>query len=251
MNNLLNIDDDDWNIVDGVLKDCWIEGQEEIAIPDGVVEISSCAITCNFEIHTLRIPKSVKIIRNHAFDSNENLKDIYIENPNPIFEYGAFSELDSLENVYVGGERIDVIVTQDELSGERFYCLERYLGKDEFYAVDGDIAEIGEKAFYYNTNLKKVIIPSSVERIMEEAFSGCSNLKEVQIAPNVYSIWNRAFADCKNIIELKLPNTVFDIADEAFDGWTSEQTIYISKEAKRMSKKNKWEKGCKANIIFY
>lgn len=251
MEYLLSVDNDDWNIVDGVLKDCWIDGRREITVPDGVIEIDSFGMAFNFDVCVIRIPTSVKLIRRSAFDSDENLRDIYIDNPEVVIECGAFSELDSLENIYIGGSRIEVMVTCDELNGKSYYCLEKYLGKDEVYIVDDDIGEIGEKAFFNNKILKKIVMPDGLERISDEAFSGCTSLEKAELGQSLYSVGARAFADCVNIRKINFPSMVFNIESEAFSGWTEDQSITVPKDVKRFSKHYSWKDGCRAKIDFY
>ena len=51
-------------------------------------------------------------------------------------------------------------------------------------AIDGvvyKVTSIGEKAFYKNTALKKIVIGSCVEKISSKAFYGCTSLNNIVI----------------------------------------------------------------------
>lgn len=50
--------------------------------------------------------------------------------------------------------------------------------------IDGvvyKVTSIGEKAFYKNTALKKIVIGSCVEKISSKAFYGCTSLNKIVI----------------------------------------------------------------------
>lgn len=54
----------------------------------------------------------------------------------------------------------------------------------DIVAIDGvvyKVTSIGEKAFYKNTALKKIVIGSCVEKISSKAFYGCTSLKNIVI----------------------------------------------------------------------
>ena len=50
---------------------------------------------------------------------------------------------------------------------------------------DGDIATVGENAFYYCKLLSSITIPASVTSIGQQAFSGCSALTSITIPASV------------------------------------------------------------------
>ena len=54
----------------------------------------------------------------------------------------------------------------------------------ELNLVEG-IETLEEGAFFYNNQLKRVHIPSTLKEIGEEAFSNCRNLKSIVIPENV------------------------------------------------------------------
>ncbi|MDE6275297.1 MAG: leucine-rich repeat domain-containing protein [Clostridia bacterium] len=250
---LLNIDDDEWLIIDSVLEDCRMtENVEEVRIPDGVTEISSYAFDGG-DIKTIYAPRSVQTICECAFDGSWNVEEIYIENPNVVLENGSLGTLEKLKDVYIDGQKIKVVVTDGEygVGDARGNCIEKYLGDDETYTVDGDIMKIGESAFYDNHTLKEVNIPSAVVEIDDNAFASCTTLTQVQLPDTLEIIDRWAFKGCDKITEIKIPNSVYSILDGAFAGWKNNQTIYVPTSFKKPKFFQKWRKGCKANIIYY
>ena len=252
-NKLLNVDDGIWWIDDGVLEGCRIEDDlDKLMIPDGVTEIGSYSFNvCG--IKSIYVPMSTHTISEGAFEGCYKLEEIHIENPDVYLEDGCFHELESLKSVYIGGKRINVIVTEGEygVGDSKGNCLERYLGEDETYTVDSDIKKINSTAFYNNSTLKEVVIPSSVVEIDDEAFSQCSALEQVQLPDTLEIIDRMVFSGCTNIKELHIPKSVYSILDAAFCGWKSNQTIYVPSDYKKMKLLQKWRRGCKATIIYY
>ena len=94
--------------------------------------------------------------------------------------------------------------------------------------TDMNIMYIGENAFEDNTNIKKVIIPSSVMDIRAYAFLNCTALEEVyfvstqkqEIADaDVAMIYEQAFYGCKNLRKVDFSNTkTVTVASDCFGG---------------------------------
>ena len=252
-NKLLNIDNDDWWIEDGVLEGCRIvDDVEKVKVPDGVIEMGSYSFdACG--IRSLYLPMSVRTISEGAFEGCYKLEKLYIENPDIVLESGCLLGLESLKSVYIGRQKIDVIVADGEygIGDQRGNCLERYLGDDEAYKVDDDIKRIGETAFINNSTLREVVIPPSVVEIDDNAFSNCSALSQVELPDTLEIIDRYVFQNCTNIKEIKIPKSVYSILDGAFCGWKNNQTIYVPLDFKKIKFLQKWRRGCKANIIYY
>ncbi|MDE7070434.1 MAG: leucine-rich repeat domain-containing protein [Clostridia bacterium] len=253
-NKLLSVDDDYWFIDEGELWTCKIEDAKRVAVPDGVIKIEEYAFPDQFFLQEIFLPKSVRQIDKGAFSGCDKLNSIIIENEEIYLEQGCLKDIDNLKRVYIGGQRISVIVTQGKLAGHasaKVNCLERYLGKDEEYCVDGDVAIIGETAFVNSVSLKKVVIPQSVLEIHERAFDGCKSLQELELPNDLEIIGRFAFDGCVNIKEIKIPQSVCSLEYMAFFGWNSNQRIYVPSKWKKAKLMQSWRRGCKAKIIYY
>ena len=83
------------------------------------------------------------------------------------------------------------------------------------------------------SNLKEVIIDSSVEIIEENAFRNCKNLENVFMRSDFYSdsvplvIKSNAFADDIMISEIRLPGRTVKVESNAFANWTNGQNIIL------------------------
>lgn len=253
-NKLLSIDDENWYIDEGELFMCKIEDAKRLAVPDGVIKIEEYAFPDQFYLEEIFLPKSVRQIDKNAFSGCYELNSIIIENEEIYLEQGCLKDIDNLKCVYIGGQRISVIVTQSKLAGHAYAkvnCLERYLGNDDEYCVDSDIAIIGETAFVNSVLLKKVVIPQSVLEIHDRAFEGCKSLQETELPNDLEIIGRFAFDGCVNIKEIKIPQSVYSLEYMAFFGWNSNQRIYVPSKWKKARFLQSWRKGCKAKIIYY
>ena len=66
-----------------------------------------------------------------------------------------------------------------------------------------NIGMIGEGAFKGLTQLKKIVLPSSLEYIDFDAFAHCSSLESVKLqGNNLEEIAGGAFSDCRNLRRL-------------------------------------------------
>lgn len=61
------------------------------------------------------------------------------------------------------------------------------------------VSTIGYQAFRNCTNLKRVVMPNTVEYIAAYAFYGCSALTNITIPASVYTIYQNAFNACNEL----------------------------------------------------
>lgn len=84
--------------------------------------------------------------------------------------------------------------------------------------IPSGVTSIGNYAFSYCSSLATISIPESVSSIGESAFSHCTNLASVNIPQDVFTINQYTFSDCTNIETLVIPGRVSEIKDYAFNG---------------------------------
>ena len=102
-------------------------------------------------------------------------------------------------------------------------------GMGETYEVSWGITEILEDAFC-SSEVKKVILPDSVQIIGMCAFTGATNLEEVFIPEGIKEIGTQAFMHCGMLNSVTIPNSVYSIGAGAFDGCNNLMTVQISKD---------------------
>lgn len=102
----------------------------------------------------------------------------------------------------------------------------KYTGSAEDLVIPEGVTEIKKDVFQFNTTLKTVTLPTTLETIGEMAFDGCSALTTVYGLENcnLKTISDAAFQSCTSLAgELILPSTLEYLGDHAFLNaqWTS------------------------------
>ena len=86
----------------------------------------------------------------------------------------------------------------------------------------------GRTMGFKNTNLKNLIIPSSVEKIDSYSFQNCTNLTTVTLPSKLKDIAGNAFANCKNLKE-------YIVSDENKDLSAKDGVLYGKDETELIS----------------
>ena len=91
------------------------------------------------------------------------------------------------------------------------------------------VTKINGGAFYYNSNLTSITLPSSVTIIEQSAFMGCSNLTSITIpySTTSISIGGNAFQSCTSLSSLTFPNNVTSIGNYAFQYCSSLTSVTL------------------------
>ena len=110
--------------------------------------------------------------------------------------------------------------------------LKRCIGQaDEngVYRVPDGITFIYEMAFYGDTTVREIILPSSVTTIGSGAFGYCPSLRSVNIPAGVTSLGSHAFFNCKSLSEVKFESgcAITKIEAYTFAGCSSLEMISV------------------------
>ena len=161
-----------------------------------------------------------------------------------------------LESVIISSENPNytnkdgIVYSKD---GTRLVYYPANLPGDE-YIIPSGVTKISQNAFYYNQNLKKVVIPETVQTINTEIdgtvmFQNCKSLQtvvlnntvngipyyfcykaeslnEIVIPERTEYISSHAFQDCKKLKTITLPASLKYINGEAFDGCSGLTTVH-------------------------
>lgn len=83
--------------------------------------------------------------------------------------------------------------------------------------IDGKtVIGIGFQAFYYEQNLKSIVLPDTIKYIDEQAFANCNSLTEITIPKGVTEIRYNAFMFCDRLADIYIASTNVSIASTAF-----------------------------------
>jgi hypothetical protein len=163
--------------------------------------------------------------KSNRFEEGSTSSDIYVQIPATYYnaEYTEYVisnityvsdtaikkvNIDSNDSLLVGVKDIrgNKIETEIFVENDDGYCMS---GISEEYIKDGvltvpseykgkPVTSIGMYAFVYS-DIKKVIIPDTIETIDYGAFYGCKSLEKVELGSGIIKIGCRAFYNCKNI----------------------------------------------------
>lgn len=156
-------------------------------------------------ITEITIPASVTQIASNAFNSCNSLAKINVEAGNTAYY--------SLDGILIDKATNKVILKPRAHSGE--------------ISLEG-AKIIPSGIFSENTSLTSIVIPNSVETIGEKAFYYCSNLQSVNFASGskLKTIESYAFYSCK-ITEITIPKSVTSISQDAFKYCSKLKNIYV------------------------
>ena len=219
----------------------------EVIIPsvlDGhkVVEIGPSAFELKDGITSIRIPSSVKLVEQNAFNYMSDLASVYFEDgteqigrrvfkdcrslsfirlPNTlkIIEHSAFAYCKGLTSITIpkSVEKISaVLYDSDFVKQEVGGAFESSGITNITFESGSNLKTIGELAFSYS-KLTRITIPASVEEIKESAFRK-SDIRSIKFEENskLKTIGIGAFLDCEYLSDISIPKTLDKIGEKAF-----------------------------------
>lgn len=84
------------------------------------------------------------------------------------------------------------------------------------------------KVEYSTSQLKKVVLPSTLKSIGYSAFYGCTNLTEINLPNGLQTIGNYAFYKCKSLKSIEIPNSVVSLGSNVFEECSQLETVSTS-----------------------
>ncbi len=179
---------------------------ENIIISEGIQNIPAAAFTAFVNVKSIVIPDSVDTIQGNAFSSCTSLEEITIGTGlKQVYNY-AFASCGKLKVVNIKDLAAWCGITFASSSANPLYRAHTlYLNGVELVdvVIPEGVTSIGSRAFYSNTAIKSVTLPSTLETISAYAFHSCSNLESVSFS-GIKSVGSYAFYGCA---KLKIVNT--------------------------------------------
>ena len=195
------------------------------------------AYVIDFEetLTSINIPAEIdgcKVIDIFAVEAPEGVEEITLPDTlecvnSSVFTNTAFyKNADNWENglLYIGEYLI---------SGARWTWVDEENSEIDFQA-SGDITVkqgtrlIADAAFFENTEMTSIKIPSSVEIIGLSAFEGCKKLSKVELSQGLVTIDSFAFIDCPELKSIKIPSSVESIGVDAI-GYFIDEEVFVTK----------------------
>ena len=173
-------------------------------------------------LKTIIFGEGISYVPENAFYECENIENLYFKGGVEI-DNGAFRDT-KIKNIYVDSVEIWCNIEFDyKESNPMMVCDSKVLFKNgnDYEELEEIIVPEGvtciEDYQFANFNMKKVVLPNSLEEIYDYAFYNCKNLKEINIPSEVTYIGEYAFANTL-IKSIVLPNGVIEINNNTFEG---------------------------------
>jgi len=167
---------------------------EGIVLPNGIKRIGDAAFYMCRGLKYVNLPKSIEYIDRYSF--GENVKIVSAPRRSP-------------QKTQLG-----------DLSPKDVVCIEeteRYtLDERGVLTIKDGVDMIKDDEFRGRADIKKVIIPGTVDGIGFYAFAGCRSLKEVVFSEGVRWFWEYAFSGCSKLKRIHLPASMETICSSAF-----------------------------------
>ena len=215
-------------------------------VPDGVTAIGGAAFF-NDNLKSVVLPYGVDTIEDYAFSFCDNLTSIVI--PESVFSIGenAFPTEGNLVATVVSGSyahgwcTINDIPFNPVFSNPEDFSFSVSYGEATVTAYTGSntrvmipetlggypVRSIGTEAFISNTDIREIILPSTLRRVEDYAFFDCINLSRVIIPNGVETIGLGAFMYCA-FTEVNIPASVTYLDCDAFYGCNSLEQVHVS-----------------------
>ncbi|MCI9403928.1 MAG: leucine-rich repeat protein [Clostridia bacterium] len=159
----------------------------------------NCFKEC-ISLKTIQIPASVKSIGLGLFRGCVSLENILVDPKNKWYKTVddvLFNKNKSTIICYPSQRTGDVYVIPDSVTviSDWTFCN----SKLKSIEIPDSVNNIGEGAFYNNTNIEHMVLPDSVTRIDDSAFRGCVSLKTVVIPSSVSEFGWGLFSGCDKV----------------------------------------------------
>lgn len=211
----------------------------------GTLAFGSC-----YKLKSVNFPSTLEVIESNAF-AGAGFKELMLSGAKLTVGERAFSSCAGLEVVnidhsvksidpraFVGCRSVSEYKLVDEsayyATTNRCLCdrkMEQLLfvpHTDTELFVPTGIVTIGSYACSSHENLKKIILPDSLERIEKCAFEDCLKLNDVTIPSGTTYIGNSAFENCSSIQYIDLPQSVLHLGGSCFAGCSSLAVVNLS-----------------------
>ena len=195
-----------------------------IEVREGTTVIADGAFNCKCEslkdynnLEGVVMPAGIKRIGDNAFAFCKGLSYVSMPKSVEYIDHNSFGEKVKI----VSAPRRRPPKTQlVEPSPKDVVCIEeteRYtLDEKGVLTIKDGVDMIKDEEFRGRADIKKVIIPGTVDGIGFYAFAGCRSVKEVVFSEGVRWLWEYAFSGCSKLKRIHLPASIETICSSAF-----------------------------------
>lgn len=177
----------------------------------------------------VKIPNTIKEIKQLAFFSHQYMKKIEISKSVVKIEKGTFDFCNELENIVVDEENSVYKSVAGCLYNKNIDMLIRYpVQKDNsIYKVLDSVITIDNDAFNYCINLEEVILPKVLKKLNNSAFQDCKKLVKIDLPDSLEIIKDYVFFGCERLHQITIPKNVKSIGNNVFNDCVNLKEIVI------------------------
>lgn len=195
-----------------------------IEVRDGTTVIADGAFNSKFESLTdynnlegIILPEGIKRIGDDAFAYCKGLT--YVSMPKSVEYIGRYSFEKDVKILSAPRRRPKKAQTEEPFPKDVAFVeeTERYtLDENGVLTFKEDVTLIKDEEFKGRNDIKKVILPGTVDSVGEFSFANCKSLREVVFSEGVSWIWRNAFTSCHKLKRVHLPASMKTICSSAF-----------------------------------
>lgn len=176
--------------------------------------------------NTCVIPADTTLIAKNVFFRSNDVIDVRCKNS--VFFRGR-SSLWILNSTLIFNAEDDI--DEDKFENLKECCVKIGPANKHYVDIDGIIYTSDMKHLVksnqLDVDLRKIIVPDSVEKICKYAFYQDTSLESVEIPDSVKEIGDYAFIGCRNITSLKLPDSIKKLGYRSLCGMNNLKELEI------------------------
>lgn len=176
--------------------------------------------------NTCVIPEDTTLIAVNVFFRSSDVIDVRCKNS--VF-FRCRPSLWILNSTLIFNAEDDI--DEDELENLKECCVKIGPANKHYVDIDGIIYTSDMKHLVksnqLDVDLRKIIVPDSVEKICKYAFYQDTSLESVEIPDSVKEIGDYAFIGCRNITSLKLPGSIKKLGYRSLCGMNNLKELEI------------------------
>ena len=198
-------------------------------------------------VETIYIGKDVKHIDETSFFYCKMLKAVEVDEKNEYFTSvdGVLFSKD-MKTLLVYPLMKDAPEESDENNTEETQ-------REVSYTVPEGVERIASCAFYKNSTLTEIILPSTLREIGDMAFFKCDKISLVTLPDGLLKIGNDAFSYCQGMKPVMyIPGSVTEIGDYAFYSCSNLKDIYMGHKSEAdVSLGESWLPKNESKVVIY
>lgn len=213
---------------------------KEINIPLGVKEIHKKAFYHCSSLKELIIPEGVEFIGENAFGGCSKVQEITLPTSLKEIESNPFGSTIST----IGEKQYSVVCKSPKyfIKNGALYTSDKKtlvasLSNESTFEVDEGTIKIGDGAFYENSCLESIVLPSTIVEIGNHAFFGCF-FTRILLPDSIKKIGNLAFGNCEFLSKIVIPKGLEFLGEKAFWGCKRISELVLPNTLRRIEKQS-------------